>query len=83
MRDLLDVHTCLGALLEASPPIPPHIAVHLDTRRLPVLAFIVLQAPSVLAAMSSALVWELVKHNNAFIHKGLNGATFSREAGNL
>lgn len=33
--------------------------------------------------MSSALVWELVKNNNAFIKKGLNGAVFSSEPGNL
>ncbi|GAB4821414.1 hypothetical protein N2152v2_008460 [Parachlorella kessleri] len=33
--------------------------------------------------MSSQLVWELVKHNNAFLVKGVNGTVFSREAGNL
>jgi hypothetical protein len=32
--------------------------------------------------MSSALVWELVKKNNAFIKKGTN-AVFSSEPGNL
>ncbi|KAI3424831.1 hypothetical protein D9Q98_008217 [Chlorella vulgaris] len=37
------------------------------------------------AAMSSQLVWELVKKNNCFIRKNaaVNGAVFSTEAGNL
>ena len=33
--------------------------------------------------MSSSLVWELVKKNNAFIKKGINGITLSSEPGNL
>lgn len=40
-------------------------------------------SPSAAVTMSSALVWELVKNNNAFIKKGLNGAVFSSEPGNL
>ena len=33
--------------------------------------------------MSSQLVWELVKNNNAFLKKGVNGIKFSAEPGNL
>lgn len=33
--------------------------------------------------MSAPLVWEIVKGNNSFLRKGLNGACFSAEAGNL
>uniref|UniRef100_A0A7S0WY90 Ribosomal eL28/Mak16 domain-containing protein n=1 Tax=Chlamydomonas leiostraca TaxID=1034604 RepID=A0A7S0WY90_9CHLO len=33
--------------------------------------------------MSSALVWQIVKGNHAFVRKGLNGVVFSAEAGNV
>lgn len=33
--------------------------------------------------MSSQLVWQLVKNNNCFMHKGLNGVVLSKEPGNL
>jgi large subunit ribosomal protein L28e len=33
--------------------------------------------------MSEALVWQLVKRNNAFLYKGLQGEWFSSEPGNL
>lgn len=33
--------------------------------------------------MSDALVWQLVKKHNAFLHKGLQGDYFSAERGNL
>ena len=33
--------------------------------------------------MSSQLVWELVKNNNAFLRKSVNHTTFSGEPGNL
>ena len=32
---------------------------------------------------SSQLLWQLVKNNHAFLHKGLHGAQFSAEPGNL
>uniref|UniRef100_A0A7S0UR37 Ribosomal eL28/Mak16 domain-containing protein n=1 Tax=Polytomella parva TaxID=51329 RepID=A0A7S0UR37_9CHLO len=32
---------------------------------------------------SSQFLWELVKNNNAFLRKNLNGAIFSAERGNL
>ena len=32
---------------------------------------------------SSQLLWQLVKGNHAFLHKGLHGAQFSSEPGNL
>jgi hypothetical protein len=32
---------------------------------------------------SSQLLWQLVKNNHAFLHKGLHGAQFSSEPGNL
>lgn len=35
------------------------------------------------AKMSSQLVWQIVKKNNSFIRKGLNGELFSAEKGNL
>ena len=35
------------------------------------------------AAMSSQLIWELVKKGNAFLRKSVNGTTFSAEPGNL
>jgi large subunit ribosomal protein L28e len=34
-------------------------------------------------APSSQLVWQLVKGHNSFLKKGLNGAYFSSEPGNL
>ena len=33
--------------------------------------------------MSSALVWQIIRSNNSFVHKSLHGHLFSREAGNL
>ena len=33
--------------------------------------------------MSSQLVCQLVKHNNSFMHKGVNGVILSKEPGNL
>lgn len=33
--------------------------------------------------MSSSLVWELVKKNNAFLKKNINGIVVSTEPGNL
>jgi len=33
--------------------------------------------------MSSQLIWQLVKNNNSFLHKGLNGINLSKEPGNL
>eukprot|EP00195_Chlamydomonas_chlamydogama_P015282 CAMPEP_0202894068 /NCGR_PEP_ID=MMETSP1392-20130828/3520_1 /ASSEMBLY_ACC=CAM_ASM_000868 /TAXON_ID=225041 /ORGANISM="Chlamydomonas chlamydogama, Strain SAG 11-48b" /LENGTH=126 /DNA_ID=CAMNT_0049578619 /DNA_START=75 /DNA_END=455 /DNA_ORIENTATION=+ len=33
--------------------------------------------------MSSALVWQVIRNNNSFLRKGLNGSLFSAEAGNL
>lgn len=33
--------------------------------------------------MSSQLIWQLVKNNNCFMHKGLNGVVLSKEPGNL
>ena len=33
--------------------------------------------------MSSQLIWELVKRNNAFIKKNVNGTVWSKESGNL
>ena len=33
--------------------------------------------------MSSALIWELTKKNNAFLKKSVNGTVWSKEAGNL
>ena len=82
-RDLCTLQPVCRA--EACPVAPhpiPHIAPHLDTDGWRSRVLCIAGSPQ-LAAMSSALVWELVKHNNAFIHKGLNGAIFSREAGNL
>ena len=35
------------------------------------------------ATMSSQLVWELVKNNNAFLRKSVNHTVFSAEPGNL
>ena len=32
---------------------------------------------------SSQLLWQLVKNNHCFLHKGLHGAQFSSEPGNL
>ena len=32
---------------------------------------------------SSQLVWQIVKNNNCFMHKGLNGVILSKEPGNL
>ncbi|KAK9862910.1 hypothetical protein WJX84_006689 [Apatococcus fuscideae] len=34
-------------------------------------------------SVSSQLVWALVKKNNVYLHKGLNGSQFSSEPGNL
>lgn len=41
--------------------------------------------PCLPAAMSSTLVWQIVRGNNAFMRKGITGnkPVFSAEAGNL
>lgn len=64
------------AVLGSPPPPPLHA---LST------VLLVLCLASLQAAMSSQLVWELVKKNNCFIRKNaaVNGAVFSTEAGNL
>ncbi len=38
---------------------------------------------SISSMSSSQLVWQIVKNNNCFIHKGLNGVILSKEPGNL